>query len=558
MRLETQIQIVGTRAHGTIGGRRRAWSLAGLLVGCCFCTHAAAQVPAGEASGALGAVLPRENVSRYDRVIFVNEFNTHFYLSGDPKFTHSFAFFPPVPPPLDTEIPILAPFDAGPAAPPELSAFVGDIYYPFLAARLASSEVSKALRVRIAAHHDAKLALATEIKSRLLALKGTGGQYRAAQLAALAAAQATRIADLEAVSEGIRADLGQMRALGIPVETSDLKETSGWRTHGSGVPTANSDEMRQKSQALRGLAYYLDGLSPSQRYILLEGAVRLRFSSAPADPGYRWLNFSPEPARIRISVNLPKPLEAKIEKYVAMKESLRGEIGETLRNTEDSTSETRRNGLLALGEAQASRFAELESLAEDIRLELSVPIALAGPPSAPPMPVELGDRITAYRQHKVELLKKLRAMLAAPTPTISSEQAQPAPKAVDPSAGALAWLHDGSHRTEVQPTALRVSVAEFDRAQGELIDSLNKEESGIREALAAYIRTTNGPADRKSINDLLRDFEDARQKQEVWNKYADYRTAVLMPGLSAGQRRILFDAAVEQLSLPLPAGEKID
>jgi hypothetical protein len=31
-----------------------------------------------------------------------------------------------------------------------------------------------------------------------------------------------------------------------------------------------------------------------------------------------------------------------------------------------------------------------------------------------------------------------------------------------------------------------------------------------------------------------------------------------MPGLTPGQRRLLFEAGVEQLDLPLPAGEKIN
>ena len=49
-----------------------------------------------------------------------------------------------------------------------------------------------------------------------------------------------------------------------------------------------------------------------------------------------------------------------------------------------------------------------------------------------------------------------------------------------------------------------------------------------------------------------RDF--LQQQQEIWDKYRDYQTAVLLPGLSPEQRRLLFGAAVEQLALPLPAG----
>jgi hypothetical protein len=105
---------------------------------------------------------------------------------------------------------------------------------------------------------------------------------------------------------------------------------------------------------------------------------------------------------------------------------------------------------------------------------------------------------------------------------------------------------------------LRVSVADFDHLQNDLIATLNKEEAGIRESLADYARATHAPNDRKSVNDLLRDFESARQQQELWDRYKDLQAAVLVPGLSTGQRRILFDAGVEQLGLPLPAGTRID
>jgi hypothetical protein len=124
-------------------------------------------------------------------------------------------------------------------------------------------------------------------------------------------------------------------------------------------------------------------------------------------------------------------------------------------------------------------------------------------------------------------------------------------------ASASEWMRDGSTATEVQASDLSVSVAEFDRVQKALIAQLNKEQAGIREALSEYVRAHDRPTDSKSINDLLKDFEDARQRQEVWDKYRDYQAAVLMPGLSPEQRSLLFGAAVEDLALPLPAGESV-
>jgi hypothetical protein len=173
------------------------------------------------------------------------------------------------------------------------------------------------------------------------------------------------------------------------------------------------------------------------------------------------------------------------------------------------------------------------------------------------LPLDLSARITAYRAHKVELLKTLRAMLASPTPTVSPGPPAQEAKSEDPASGALAWLHDGTTTTEIQPANLRISQAEFHRMQGELIAEINREEAGIRESLADYVRESKGPADRKSINDLLRDFEDARQREEAWESYRDYQAAVLMPGLSAAQRQLMFDAGVVELNLPLPTGEKV-
>ena len=157
----------------------------------------------------------------------------------------------------------------------------------------------------------------------------------------------------------------------------------------------------------------------------------------------------------------------------------------------------------------------------------------------------------------MELLKTLRALLVAPSPRADAVRS-PKPEQADAGTTALAWMHDGSTRTEIQSNELTVSVAEFDHRQNELIAALNAEEKGIRESLAEFVRSSGGRVDSKSVNDLLRDFENARQRQELWDRYRDYQAAVLLPGLSTGQRNLLFDAAVEQLALPLPAGERTD
>lgn len=525
---------------------------------------AADRIPtvADEPANASNPELPYWANDKFDQVRFMSEFTSHFVLAHGPKDLHAFAFFPPVPPPLESEIPVLAPLDSGPPASPELSAFVGEVFYPFLGVRLAYGELSKSLRAQILAYRGAKVAQEVALHSRILALRDADPGTRAAQLSALAETQGPRIADLEKMAEQILSDLRQLRVLGMAVEFSDLYEKPGWRELAAGATPADPAGLHAKAEAVRGLAFYMAGLSPAQRHLLFEESVELndRARGGPSDsvPALRTLYFSPEGSRIRIPASLPEPLETQIAQYVAAKDALKEEIREALKRTAEDLRDPRTDAFVKLGEDQAPRFAALDAKAEEIRVGLAAIPNPPGPPAAPTLPPDLTARISTYRAHKVELLRKLRSMLASPTPAASSARPTQAQAEADPAQSALAWMHDGSSRTEVQSTELRVSVGEFDRVQSELIEALNKEENAIREQLAAYARSTNGPTDRKSINDLLRDFEDARQRQEIWDKYRDYQDAVLMPGLSAGQRRILFDAAVEQLDLPLPSGDKLN
>ena len=496
---------------------------------------------------------------KFDRVRFMNMASSHFiYKQYNPTQT-PLIFFPPVPPPLDSEIPVLAPLDAGPPAPQELAAFVGETFYPLLGTRLASDDLPKALRARIVAYRDAKAAILSELRSRMQELKDADRDTRERQLAALAAVQAARISALESEAEAIRLDLRPKGILGLPAENPATPENLGWKVRNVSETPSDPSELRREAEAVRGEAYFEDGLSVQQRRLLEEVAGDLEASadhhSEQESPGTRLIAFSPEPSRILIPTHFPPPLQAKIDGYLSAKRALKSELIDALHDAQDTYGEPRRRSMAKLAAAQAQRFGALEEQAELIRRDLADIPSLRGSPPQPSLPPELTARITAYRRHKVELLKTLRAMLVAPSPTGEPADARSGSMPNDASSRVQSWLHDSASRTEIKPSSLKVSVAEFDRLQGELIATLNKEESGIRESLADYVRATNAPADRKSINDLLRDFEGARQRQEIWDRYRDYHTAVMVPGLSAGQRRVLFDAGMEELDLALPGGE---
>jgi hypothetical protein len=506
--------------------------------------------------------LPSQAHGKFDPVRFMNAFSTHIILHRDLPAETQFAFFPPVAPPLESEIPMLAPFDSGPPAPEELAAFVGDIFYPLLGARLASGDLPRPLRAQIVAYRYAKVGLQDELRSRVLVLKDVDPESRRRQLVDFAALQAPRISELEAMAEKLRVDLRPARAFGIPVDSTDMSESLARRVRAVRDTPSDPAALARQAEAIRGAAFYQEGLSLGQRSLLLEAAIELDGMVNPTAaanrvaPGKRLLYFSPEGSRIPIPEDLPAPLANKVNEYVSSKNALKAELRDALQGVDDASGDARREAMVKLAFAHAPRIARFEALAEEIRGGLAALPNPPGPPAPPSLPPDLTARISDYRRHKLELLKTLRAMLDARFPTADTGHAPQKARPVDAGSGTLAWMHDGTSTTEIQPADLRVSVAEFDHRQNELITALNIEEAGIRESLAAYVRSANGPLDRKSVNDLLRDFEDGRERKEIWERYRDYQTAVLLPGLSAGQRRLIFDSAVERLALPLPAGKR--
>jgi hypothetical protein len=229
-----------------------------------------------------------------------------------------------------------------------------------------------------------------------------------------------------------------------------------------------------------------------------------------------------------VPADLPAELAGQIAAFVAEKNGVKGELREAIRNCDGAGADERTRVFGQLAARQAPRIAAIEELAENIRRGLARVPDMPGPPVPPRLPAELAARISAYRGHKLDLLKALHAIVAQPAPA-----ARPGQKVVP----------------------AQEEVAAFNREHAAQFAELRIEKDGIREALAQHMRGEQAVQERKSIDNLLEEFENSRQRQELWEKYRDYQVAVLMPGLSPEQRRLLFDAAVEKLALPLPAGE---
>ncbi len=453
---------------------------------------------------------------RFDRVRFTNPASTYYFVK-DPVVAESFCYLPPVPPPLGSEIPLFGTLiPNGPAASPRLAPHVLDCFYPMLGSALADGELSRPIQAQLEAYQAEKYALQEQVRTRLAELKEAEPAVRERQLAELAEEQAPRFAALEARAEKLRAELQRLHPLGGPPEAR--READEVRAQpGAYQPSAAELE----ADALQLAAFYQEGLSAPQRLLLREASSELwsdaRGKPAGTEAGARWLFFSPELARIRLPANLPALLEKSIADYSTLKHALMGELRGLLGNRA-LAGPARTDALKQLAIDQAPRMSAVEALAEDIRRGLAGLPEAAGPAPAPALPADLAARISAYRRHRIEALQTLHDLLARPG---------------------------------------KGSVADFTRTQGAILGDLNRENAEIRLAVGEYVRGTGRPGDRKSIDDLLRDFEGARQEQESQARFRDYQAAVLQPGLSRDQRRVLFDAAVTQLALPLPAGQRI-
>ena len=144
-------------------------------------------------------------------------------------------------------------------------------------------------------------------------------------------------------------------------------------------------------------------------------------------------------------------------------------------------------------------------------------------PDLPDLPAELTAPIAAYRSDKLALNK---ALLARRDEVMES------------ASGAVA---------ATIAEKVRKAIVDFNREHANQYAILKrKERSSHSRGLAKLPGTSVGSAA------LLVKFSESIQRLQNYWDYRDYQTAVLQPGLSMEQRRLLFEGPMEKLSMPLP------
>lgn len=437
-------------------------------------------------------------------------------------------FFPVNPPVLGAEVAVVAASRQS-NLPSILRAFLTDPFFPQLASRLVHVEGEEYRPQAFAAEEFVRLdsfvtiraALVTEIYDRSDQLWRLEAAARLAAFGELARAQEARLTEVERTAQWLRQNLSKV---------DPWTEYREWRLNRGSMRQPRDKTYVLEFQVARAAAYYQEGFSPGQRRLVRELAIEMNETIAmrgePTVGSDLIMFFSPETSRILRPRTGSPELEARIVGYIGEKRRLKDELREIIYETDGLLMEyTRTKRIEELARAQAGAIERLEESAEEIRRELAAVPEYRRYRGAPRLSARLEERLQAFADEVTrieedratfirERVKRARAKAsAAPPGAVVYESAA--------RARAVFEMEQGNRLMEHERAA--------EALLKDLIEELPPEESG----------RLNGSAEI-----ALREFLERRAEQDA---YSDYDLAVLEPGLSPAQRRIMLAAAMARL-----------
>lgn len=491
----------------------------------------------------LGLLLPAAGV----RGQFIN-------LSGiDPV-----VFFPPNPPIYGAPVENAPPgrprlHNERPMTPPGgVGDLVAEYFYPPLSTWLHVPKLPAQLGRKLEDYRAKRRTQIHALLDKFVALHDATAEVRERELRAFAAEQTPQLATLELLAEELREQL-----IGANSGRIDWNSDRRWNLRTLG---ARQDWRAREAeyQIVRAAVYYQKGLLPQQRGLLREVALELQpFSRrAQGHPVSRndadVVFFSPELARMRLPTKLSPVLRDKLGKFNGEKAALKRELHEAVLE-HDGADEARRLAVFrALADAQYPRLTLLEQLADEIRSELGLPVEAAPPPAPPWLPAGLLETIKTYNEDRDSYYGEMKyrieqALYRMPRPDLNVSS--------DERVRRLA-----EHRAQ-QETVRRATIQAFQEYHSARFAELEQRYKLIRNMLTVVAEKQKDPETGRPLDAdaLLRRHVASTEQFETFGReatiYVNYRIAMLQPGLSPEQRRLLFNYALVGLALPLPNGE---
>jgi hypothetical protein len=489
-----------------------------------------------------GAHAPRVNASEPER--------------GYPVFP--VVFFPPTPPIYGAKIEDHSEHAARIIggrrlqAPEGLADFVCDPFYPALGTRLFALDLSPQLESRLQAYRAKRLHEVNALLNQLVTLHDAPADQVEQQLREFAELQSPVLLALENEAERLREEL----ILDVLWNRINWNANRRWRV--GAIKPGDGAEAEAEYQVVRAAAFYQNGLTAQQRGLLREIAVELQSTVRKARglPASRVeadaMFFSPEMSRLRLPADLPAGLREKIAAFNTQKATLKRELRETVVAYDGATATVRDQAFESLADRQWPHFGMLETLAEDIRRLLATRFELTAPPAPPWIPVGFLDTIRSYNEDRDSYFGELRHRV---------ESAERMIQKPDQNVALDERVQRQRDYLDRRAQARRQAALEFQEANAARFAALEERYRGIRESLTliAEKQTDRRTGRALDADTLLRQYAASMAEFETFGRaaviYTNYRTAMLQPGLSPEQRRLLFGYAQVGLAQPLPHGE---
>jgi hypothetical protein len=424
----------------------------------------------------------------------------------------------------------------------QMRPYLSDLFFPAMTAYMHDESLSNKRLQRITDYRAEKQRLLMELRTRIDQIRQADPASRASLYAEFAAQQKPLLVALEAKEEEIRRDF---TSGGIFSDTVDWNDTRSWRLGDDSRYESYMDEYL----VMRAAVYFQRWLSTPQRDLLREVSMELlqrgqdptnELSIAAAGP---FFYFSPASSRFRLPLEMPDELRAKIDQYQALKQSLKRELRDTIYKQDGSMTSTRNNAVKELAAQQEPRLAQLDDLAEQIRVGL-VSLKLPDEPDQSTLPPVLGNQISAYLQAKIDLSRTLRTRLSEVQAILPKDRIEIV--SLNGGYGIEIVATRGKSKDEViKRENVRAQLAAFNSEQAQRFQALSVQNSKLRAEIKQMSK--NGSVEVRSVDQLISDFSLAFARQEIWNRYKDYRIAILEPGLCPEQRRLLYGSAIETL-----------
>ncbi|MEO6567568.1 MAG: hypothetical protein ABIO94_02295, partial [Opitutaceae bacterium] len=402
---------------------------------------------------------------------------------------------------------------------------------------------------RLEAYLAVRDKLISELQVELTRWRNADAGTRQRELTAFARQQAPKLAELEATAEQLRADL--------------INGLDGWfsqRQWTLGENRKGGDSLADVAETMRGYAFYHAGLNSTQRGLLWEISQDLQtLANDIGEAAPTGVFFSPAMARVEFPADLPAAIAARITAYQEKKAALKKELYDGV-FADEKASFLRGNVLKSRVSGQGPYLAEMENAAEEIRRDLAAAPHLMNLRMESPLSPRLTARVAAMAESLTTLRVETQAEIDAIYRATKNDQG---PIILNYAFTAAGLTYDVSfnpprkgrtetaelsRNTQRKMEAATLAMAALANRYGSRFAEIQKESASLRGAIGESLSQPGDPGAEAAFGQAL--FASTAGLAG----YADYRIAVLEPGLSPEQRRLFFGHALRELQLPLPPG----